>query len=185
MSDKKEVAVSLEILGITKEELTEKLLEKLQHDCLADLDESLDTRFAKSVKGLIQKAVDAYANQHLETSVKETIDGFMFETTNGYGERKAPPMTLREFVAKRVDEYLREPVNASGKSREEDSYGWNKATTRVSYMISNYLQFTIQDKMKTALAEANKRIVEGIEEAVKIKLGEIAERLECKAIVPR
>mgnify|MGYP001609874141 FL=1 len=73
----------------------------------------------------------------------------------------------------RAEAYLKEELDHNGKTKAED-YNWKKSGTRIAYLVHEHLQYSIQTAMKEALTTANSAIVGGIEQAVKIKLAEVA-----------
>ena len=187
-AEAKEMAISLAVLGISKDELLEKLLVRLQHDAIEEMDDSLNTRFNKALREMIGQSVEAYAKKHLEKSVNEAVEGMMFQEINGYGEAKKPPKTLREFAAAKLDSFLVEEVDRQGRTsaecqRQHDSF--YKHGVRVAVLVEKYLMEKIEAEMKKALAGANAQIVGGIEAAVKSKLAEIAATLNVTATLKK
>jgi hypothetical protein len=65
-TDAKEMVVSLGVLGISKDELLEKLLQRLQHDAIEEMDDSLNTRFNTALREMIGKSVEAYAKKPID-----------------------------------------------------------------------------------------------------------------------
>jgi len=189
MSNKeKEMAISLAVLGISKDELLEKLLVRLQHDAIDEMDELLNTRFNRALQEMIGRAVEAYAKKHLEERVKDAVEGMTFQETNCYGEAKRSPKTLREFAAEKLESFLTDEVDRNGRTAHEcrqRSDSFYKVGTRVVVMVDGLLMRTIEAEMKKALTGANAQIVGGIETAVKSKLSEIAAKLNVKAELKR
>ena len=82
------------------------------------------------------------------------------------------------YTRLKADEYIQEPVNYNGKTRDEDNYNWSPKSSRIVYLVNNHLRFSIETAMKKAMADANKSIVGGIEAAVKMALQEAQAKLK-------
>lgn len=189
-------AISLETLGFTKEELADRVVTKLADQLLAtyfpdtdsetgdEFENSRPTRFAtmieKAVKDRINKAVEEVADAHLKAATPDFVGSVTFEQTNGYGEKKGPPITFREYLIHRAETYMTEKVDYDGKAKG-DSWGlWEGKQTRVTHMVNKHLHYEIESAMKAALGNANAQIVGGLQETVKIQLQRIAEQLKVK-----
>ena len=87
-------------------------------------------------------------------------------------------MTFLEYLIQRAETYIQEPLNYAGKTKEQEGYGWSKSQTRISYLINQHLHYSIETAMKQALQTANSAIVGGIEQTVRIKLQEVADKMK-------
>lgn len=191
------MAVDLELLGITKEELQERVINKICADLLTsylydDDDEkaSRPNRFSeklkKAVTDQIDRKVNALADKKLKPKISETIESLCLQETNKWGEATGKKLTFTEYLVKAAESYLTEEVNHDGKSKREDSWSsWKAYGTRISYLVHKYLHFSIETAMKEAVGNANKTIAEGLEKACKIKLDEIRQKLEVKICTGR
>lgn len=188
--------LNLEALGITKEEVQNRVIDRLVEHALNDTyldwdDESGETengrpsKFATKLRDEVQTRVDAaiaeIAEKHILPNAAQYIENVTFQPTNRWGERKAESMTFREYLAKRAENYLTEHVSYDGYSEEEcHSRGrsFNKSQTRIAHMVHEHLHFEIDRIMKAAVQTANSAIAQGIQETVKIKLEEITKGLK-------
>ncbi len=182
--------LTLEALGLTEEKLADRLVEKLADHMLSSLQYDEDggewngeSRFAKrlsdQVAARLNKIVDDLGEKHVLPRVTAMVEDLCLQETNKWGEKVGKPVTFTEYLVQRADFWLREEVDYSGKTKAEvGGYSFSKSGTRVSYMINQHLQHSISTAMKKALEEANKSIIGGLEEAVKIKLGQIAVQLK-------
>lgn len=176
---------TFELLGITQEELQQKVVEAAVERLMTTVytDEDGDeyprrSDFTKRVEDAVREAidakVDAIAKEHVEPAIGERIENCVLQRTNEWGDKKGEPMTFTEYLVQRADGWLREEVDFSGVPRRgQASYNFKKAGTRVEYLIDKNLQYHIAGAMKKALANANDSIAGGIQEAIKIKLAEI------------
>lgn len=184
--------ISLEELGITEENLTDKLVDKLSDKLLQSLhyDEDGDEWFGqsdmsrkitKAIQDRIDDKVAKIAELHVLPNVDALIEGVKLQKTNEWGEVRGQSVTFIEYMVKRADEYLIEVVDINGKTKSESgSSFFSKSGRRVDYMIDKHLKYSIEKAMKEALKTANDSIVGGLEKAVKDKLAELKVMLDVK-----
>ena len=181
--------LTLESLGLNASDLQERLIDALCERVLStvvvygdDGDGFEKSKFGKHLDGVIKARIDAdvaaIAEAHVLPKVSEIIEGFCIQKTNEYGEPRGEKLTFVEYLIKRADEYMQEPVNHAGKTKAEDSYSWSKNTTRISYMINSHLQYSIKTAMEQAMKQANSSIAVGLEQAVKISLQQVLAKLK-------
>lgn len=174
---------TLKMLGLTTEELTNRVVGKCVEELLTGVsfDEEGDEWRSKStlarklderIKQHIDAAVCTLAEKHVLPKVSEYIEGLTLQTTNQWGERRGQPVSFIEYMTQRADAYMREEVNFDGKSKAEtgDNYGFKVSGTRVASLIHKHLHYSIETAMKQALANANSSIALGLEGAVKAAL---------------
>jgi len=184
---------TLESLGFTKEELQEKVIERLCQQVMegtAAYDEDREeyfekSAFAKKLKGLVTEHIDAkiheIAAEHVLPRMSEFIENLILQKTNCWGEKQGQSVTIIEYIVQRAEAYMTEKVDLNGKPNTgRDSY-WKASDTRIGHMIDGYLKYHIETAMKDALTTANNSIAEGISATVKMKLEEITKTLRVSA----
>lgn len=191
--------LTLESLGLTREEITERVVEKVAEQMLAEAEVVADEddgkvrltlSFAETLKRKVLErvnmAVDDVAAKNILPNVAAYVEGLCLQETNKWGEKVGKPLTFVEYLVSRAEHYLREEVSFEGKARSEDTYvSWRASGTRIAYLVHKHLQYSIQSAMEKALKDANSKIVGGIEEAVKIKLAEVAALLKVETKIGR
>lgn len=183
--------LTLEALGLTQEEIEDRVVNRIVEHALrgvaADEDGeevSVPTPFARRlddlVKGAIDARVSAIAEAHVLPKVTAMVENIVLQETTSWGEKRGAPMSFIEYLVKRAEHYLTEPVDYNGKSKEEsrDSYNWSKSQTRIAALVHGHLHYSIETAMKKAVADANAAIVGGLAETVKVKLEEVAKKLK-------
>lgn len=181
--------LDLQSLGFTKEELQNRVVDQVSKSILSNVgwdDEDgnydVDSKFTKTIKTRVLKHIDdtinALAEKHVLPNVAAYIENLTITETNHWGEKKGTTVTFIEYLTQRAEAYMQERVNHSGKGKGEDSYSWTGAQTRITYLVNTHLHFSIERAMKDALQIANSAIAKGIEETVKVKLGEITAGLK-------
>lgn len=178
------MSIDLNALGFTQEELQNRVVEQIVGQLLsgrADEEDFADSEFAdklaKAATDMMEREINRIADEHLVPRVAEMIESVCLQRTNEWGEKKKEePLTFREYLVKRAEAWLMEPVDFQGKTVERTSYG-RADLTRVTYLVDKHLSYTIESAMKNAVEAANKSIVGGIAETVKLKLSEISRTL--------
>lgn len=173
--------LTLEALGLNSEALTDKLVDRLAERLLETSgynelsgewagEGAMAKRINALVKDRIDTAVTAIADNHIQPLVATLIEGAIFQPTNEWGEPKKPPMTFKEYLAHKSENWLREEVNHKGMTREQDSYSWSKSNTRIGFMVHQHLDYHIKDALTKAFTSLNAQVAGGLEEAVKMQL---------------
>lgn len=180
--------LTLESLGLKQEELADRLVEALADNFMHKVGmdgegDTYSTRSAVAVRleGELRKMVDAkvvaFADAAIAPLIADSIEKVTFQQTNSYGEAKRDPLTFREYLIQRAENYMTEQVNYQGKSKSEDSYSWSPKGTRIAHMIHEHLHYHINSSVKKALADINSKIAAGIQETVKLQIKEVLEKL--------
>jgi len=171
----------LKELGITKDELRERLITKLADELMGRGDHEdgypTEATFLKAMKKAVCERTDRtitdLAEKHVLPNVEKYIETLTLQETNKWGERNGKKLTFIEFLVSRCEAYMTEKVNYEGEAKSEaNGYSWNGTQTRVAHMIDKHLHFAIETATKQALATANSTIAAGLLETVKLKLQE-------------
>lgn len=176
-------AETLSALGITEDDVLNKLTEKMCEHFLSDPGDyanEFEGRINKAVTEKVDKILGEAMEIHILPNVAKQVTEITLQQTNRWGEKTGKPVTFIEYLTERVDAYIREEVNHNGKTQDQDSYSWRKHSTRIAYMIHEHLQYSIDAAMKKALGDANSSIRKGLEEAVKIALAQIKVEVNTK-----
>ena len=186
-------AALLSDLDLTKEELRDRIIEKLTRDLLSDTlagdDDGLHevpSAFAKKVEEVVVKAIDArvqaLGDQHVIPKVAEIVENLTIQRTNEWGEKKGKPFSFVEYLIDRANTYMQEQVNSSGESQAQsrDGYNWRASTTRIVYAVNKHLHDHMEAALKQALSQANSAVSLGLEKAVKMALAEVSSKLSIK-----
>lgn len=182
---------SLEALGITTENLIDRIVDKATEELLTSVsydyntDEEFTTKstLAKRLDDQIKSHIDAKVNEladkHILPRVTEMIENITIAKTNTWGEKTGEKYTFIEYLTKCAENYMTEEVNFEGKTKAQMSgYSFTKSGTRVAVMIDKHLHYSIESAMKSALAQANSTIATGLQGAVKIALENATEKLK-------
>lgn len=189
-------AITLESLGFSQKELQERVVEKLCEQVLRsvgydedgdeiDVDSKLSQTIEKRVKAHIDATINGLAEKHVLPNVATYIENLTLQATNKWGERRGEKVTFIEYLTQRAEAYMQEEVNYEGKPKGTDSYSWHGTQTRLTHMVNQHLHYSIETAMKSALQIANSAIAKGIEETVKIKLGEVTASLKVSTEVKK
>lgn len=178
-------AITLESLGLSQEDIAERvvdrIVDRLLNSYVADEDDedvATSSKYMTNLQELVHKkineSVENIAAKHVLPNIETYLEGLCLQETNSWGEKKGKPVTFIEYLVQRAEAYMLEEVNYEGKSKGQNgSYSWSKSGTRISYLVNQHLQYSIQTAMQNALKDANSHIVGGLEQAIKIKLAEV------------
>lgn len=189
------MSISFSDLGITSEELTDRIVDQavsqlLEHTAWdPDGDEhtspsELGKRLQATVRERLDAQFDEFAQSVIQPSVEQMLERMVFPSTNRYGEPKAPPQTLREHLAARADAWLGEEVDREGRSFEEarrQGRGWDKSTKRIQWVISQHLDAELRAAFNKIMASATGELLRAIEATAKERLASIASTLKLQA----
>lgn len=178
--------LTIEALGITREEAAERVIQKLADQMLYDEEYDEDgnafrghssfvTEVNKAIKERINAEVAKLGDTEIGPRIAGLIDGVVLQETNAWGEKAGKPVTFREYLVQRAEAYMTEQVNYEGKSKAEsrDTYSFSAKTTRVAYMVDKHLHYQIHSAIEAALKNANSTIAKGLHEATRIALNEV------------
>lgn len=193
------MSIDLSVLGITAEELQNKIIDKAVATLLAEdigYDEDgeecpVESAMRRRVRAAVEqraeaevtRIVDKIGDEIVAPKVEALIEGMAFQKTNQWGEAKEPARTWREELIQRAENYLSEQVNYNGKTQKQDPHCWRADSTRIVHMVNKHLQFEIDRAMKDALNDANSKIAGGILAAVKTGLNNVLATLKVSATV--
>lgn len=169
----------LEALGITAEDLTQRIVDQAVESLLNasgydpenDREVRYESRFKKEIEKRVVAAADAkisaLAEIHIVPRVGEMIEQADMRQTNKYGEPTSPKLTFKEFIASRAEVYMSESVDHNGKSKAEanDSYNWRDSGPRLTVLMKMYIHQSMEAAAKTAVNDVNKVIAENIKKA--------------------
>lgn len=184
------MSLDLAALGFSQAELQQRVIDAAVQrlfECTSldeDGDECIEAspfagRLEKAVKTAIDNKVADLASKHVLPMTESFIENLTLQQTNTWGEKRGEPVTFIEYLIQRAEAYLREDVNYEGKNKDQcGSFSFTKSQTRLTHLVNQHLHYSIDTAMKQAIANANAVIVGGIQETVKIKLGEIATALK-------
>lgn len=147
------MTLNLEELGITKNDLIDRMLDRMV-DSLSN-DEHFYTRMesalARRIDDGVKKAVDSVTQTEITDAVKAAVNK-PWPITNYYGEDKKAPQTFREMVADKVDAYLNEKVRES--TGDKSDYYTDKTCSRVDWIIRHQVSGCVGKLVEAAAAEA-------------------------------
>lgn len=176
------MAIDYADLGITKEELQDRIVQRIADNTLnsmfvddeGNVHERADSKFKQKASDMIASAIDAGVRQMIDKYVASNLSGTLlnlsFQKTNNYGEKKGEPQTLMEFIADSINTYLKEQVDKDGKSKPHDSYGWKPEGTRAYWLVNKSIRDNMHEAINTTLKDSNTTIADAISEAVKMNV---------------
>ena len=186
--------ITLEALGLTQEELQERVVSKacdrllscsyFDYDYGQEYEFTGDSPFSKEIdkriKDEIEKKFDQIAETHILPHITERIQNLIVHQTNEYGEKKGESMTLVEYLVEKAEDFMLEEVDYNGNPQGKRK-SWERMDpekTRLAHQIHQYLHNHIEKAMKEVVGSANKTISDALAETCKIQLTNISKKLK-------
>lgn len=186
--------LNLESLGITKEDLQERVIERIAERAMLEMcivneeggealaQSELAQCLDKHIKGHIEASIRELAEKHVLPDIAAHIEAVTLQRTNEWGEAKGKAVTFTEYLVERAEAYLTEKVDWHGKTKSSGDYDWKANQTRVAHMINEHLQFSINTALTAALKTVNQQIAEGLSETVKLQLQDVVAKLKAPVV---
>lgn len=175
MSENMNAAISA--LGITKEDVIEKIAESWSWDkdySSTEVRNRVDAQIKESVASIIQNEIEKQMGEGIEGWLKS----LKFQETSSWGEPKGPSQTLQEYVESRINAHLNEPVNSDGKPRTSDSYMWKEAGKRIDYLLVGNIEYQVRALVKKILADPFQAMQEKLKDAMNKEAGMLANKVK-------
>jgi len=173
--------INLESLGFTKEELQERVIERIVDKFLTDRicgedgeylgDSQIARKLQEAIKDKTREAVATIAEKQVLPKISTHIENLVLTETNTWGESKSE-YTFREYLVRECERWMTEKVNFEGKSKSQCSFSFSASQTRLAHMVHQHLHYEIDKAVKGALSDINSRLSSGLVDTVKIKLND-------------
>ncbi len=187
--------LNLESLGITKEELQDRVIDRICERLMSRSEEDdeghyvSDSQFLSKLHESIRTRVDCSIEKIVEAHILPHGDQFLeklsLQKTNRWGEKQGDSVTFIEYLTEAAEKWMTEPVDFQGKAKGSDSFHWRAEGTRLAYMIHQHLHFHVETAMKNAIQEANSHLVQALKETASIQLDKISKGLKVVVETPR
>lgn len=145
----------------------------------------LDRDLRKIIKTTADERVAAIAAGHLVPRMTEMIESTNFMATNQWGEKKAEPLTFREYLVECVGKWMVEQVDQEGRERGNYNYKSEHNVARIAWLVSSNIRSTMHAQIVAMMQNANALLAGGINDAIKVQLervlGSIKATVEVKA----
>lgn len=163
--------MKLEDIGITKEDILQKVSEML----VEELNASARKRIAEFVNDEVKSQVRAQVSAIITDTARKTFDG-TFQPVNHFGEKAGEPTTIRDLFVSQAKEWWTLKVDCNGKPTTDS---WGNKLTMAQYHAKEAISEIVKGVMvneftplitdaKTQLATA---FTKSIQELVVQKLG--------------
>lgn len=182
--------LTLESLGLTKDEIIARVVDKIandvRHETLSDEDgepiAGCSTRIEKEIQARVQAKLDAcvaeIAERHVLPNIAKSVETLVIQETDRWGQKRGNPVTFIEYMVQRAEAYMTEQVDFRGNPKGTDSFSWNAKSTRVAHMIHEHLHYQIEQAMKKAIGDLNSSVAKGLHEATRMALNEVYSKLK-------
>lgn len=153
--------MKLEDIGITKDELLEKVAENIVSDLHDDAVRKIEQFIHEEIKTQIRSQVSAI----IMDTARKTFDG-AFQPVNCFGEKDGEPTTIREMFVQRAKEWWMQKVNSNGDP--STSYGSNKtmAQYHADKAMSEVTKEIMKSEFEPLILDARKKLAVAFTESV-------------------
>jgi hypothetical protein len=181
--------LSIESLGITNEELIERVVTRIveattqtkrwdEDDDEYIQDSPIAEKLAKFAEDKLAEKVEQIGNETVVPQVGALIEQVCLTKTNQWGEKVGKELTFKEFLVDKALDFMHEPVNYNGKTRSQDSYSWSKHSTRLAYLIDNHIHSTLDYAVKKALSDFNTEVGKSLTKAVEESIAKVTKGIK-------
>ncbi len=161
--------MNLEELGITKEDI----LEKVAGHLVDEMEEDAKSQIRSFIREKVQSKVEAQVSAIVSECAAKALDG-TFQPVNCFGELIGQPTTIRDIFIKRTTEWWNQKVDRNGQpSNSYGSFGtmaeWH-ASQVVTKILADNLSKELQPIIATSKTQLGLAISNAIVEIVKKQL---------------
>ncbi len=179
------MALDLVELGLTKEELQDRVVAKMcdelrrtwyqDEDGASVGDSPLYKALVKETQVRLNLAIKELADKHIAPKLENLIGQFTLQATNTWGEKKGQPISFTEYLVNRAETYMTDLVDCHGNTVRGCSSAPKQP--RLVYLINHTLQHHINIAIKEIIGDANKTLAKALAESCKLELTNMAEKL--------
>ena len=165
---------TLEMIGLTQEQLTERviagLVDKLAERNVKDEDDRYTRTLREACQSRLSSLVDAavakIADERLQGMCDKLVSGKLLQPTNEWGDDRGKAFPLSEYITKQSHDYLFTKVN----SRGESSGYQDKAKTRLEWLLDNSISATVKQIVEEKMGDAGNLLAQSVENSVRYAL---------------
>lgn len=183
----------LATLGITREDVLSCTAKELAKQILgqddegeyesANLEPMVTRETRKFIDAKVTDTVMAECEKFFAPLIETKLADYVFQQTSSWGEKQGAPMTMTEFIEKKITAFMLEEVDSNGRTQEQcrarhDSF--YKQGPRIAIAINQYFAIAMKTAMDQVLNDSASILNEGIKEAASTALGTIHTRLTAK-----
>jgi len=180
--------INLDVLGMTQEELQERVVERIAEKAFGNYSEehegrhhcTLEAAVTAQAQKMVDRAVEELGKNHIIPNVLARLEKMTFQATNEWGERVGKGVTFTQYMAQRAESYLAEAVTSDGK--RPDNYN-RAAQTRIAWLLEQHFSKSIESALSGAAKIMRESLAQGISEAVKVRLEEMSRTLKVTTTV--
>ncbi len=176
----------LQALGMSREEIQDRAIKHIadslveavcydedEHECRKS--SSFKVKLQDTVKKRIDTAVAEIAEKHVLPNATTYIENLCLQETNEWGEKKGAPLTFKEYLIARAENYLREQVDYEGKDKAQaGGYSWRGTQTRITHLVEKHLHYSIKTAIEEAMKNGLGTVARAIHETCRLKINEVA-----------
>lgn len=167
--------VNIESLGITKEDLVDRIVESVSASVFRAYDDEISVRVSKEVN----KAISAKVESMVVAAIQDEIDRCLqveFQPIDVFGASKGQPTTVHGILEQSIQNWWSTSVNSSGKATDRWS---SESTTRAEWYVTTFIRDTIKNALEKDLGGIVSKTKEQVAVAVGKTIAEIVKSNLC------
>lgn len=173
---------TLKMLGITRKDILDRLVDKLAEELLSESHEDNGGGLAIAVEKELQKRMSDAVSSALANitapTIAEAIKTFKLTETNTWGEPKKEPKTFTEYLMDHAKEFLAQPVKYNGET--DTGYSSDKKHTRLVFLAKQSVEKEVLEAVKKMFLEAHQTINAGLMAAIRSEMSNLLIKVEKK-----
>ncbi len=160
---------------VDKKAIEEKIVNIVAENVIESFEERSSILHDRII-GIVENTVVEHCDKVVQSVIEKGVAEWIIQQTNKYGEKKGGPVTFTEYIVGVASAYLNEKVDYQGKRSERDPFS-KKAQSRLTYLLSEHLQYKIQTAMKDAVKIVMAEIAPALATTCELKVKEATEQI--------
>jgi CRISPR/Cas system type I-B associated protein Csh2 (Cas7 group RAMP superfamily) len=177
------MGISIEDLGITKQEMQDRVVNQLcneitgRHDDESEYSYFSESSIKTKMREYLQEIVDKKTREVIDEKVLANFEKYLQELiikpSSRWGEKEEAPVSIEDYIEKTISLTMAETVDSTGRGREDRSYSYyGSHSTRLEYLINRKISAEIETSFKSVLVDVKASLQSHIEAQIKNKLTE-------------
>lgn len=157
--------MDLSLLGISKEELIDRIVEAAAAQVVEH--EIMEQRIRSEAHRQVETALGRLAEQEIGKVMSKAMD-LEFQPLTIWGEAAGPRISIRAMMLERAQKWLTEHVNSRGET--DTSYGYERNPTRAQWYVRRAVEEVVShhqsEAIKAIIAETTAQIKGALDAAL-------------------
>lgn len=158
-------AITLEALGITKEEIIDRVVTGLMDEIREDVMTDMEKQIVSKVMTEAQSKINSAVYEAVKTTCGNALD-IKFQPLDKWGDKAGKPTTVREMFYDKAKEWWNQGVDAQGKPCSQYSVKSTMAQWHAEQAVKGVISTTLNEEMGTIIKNAQTQVKTNIAQAI-------------------